>query len=101
MDSALPSSQQSPESGSGDEEDDILRKQRLEQLGFSVPTSSSSSSSQQDEPIKVRVDLIKDVDPVTLTAVGFSLLAINFLVLANMGDVGIAGIVARIINSSQ
>lgn len=94
----LASSQQSPDSDTNDLEDEKLRKQRLEQLGFSSPVAPSS---QRQEPIKVRVDLIKNVDPVTLTAVGFTLLAINFLVLANMGDVGLAGIVARIINMSQ
>ena len=40
-----------------------------------------------------------NVDATTLTAVGFAAIAFNFLVLANMGDGGIAGIVARIINT--
>jgi hypothetical protein len=48
---------------------------------------------------KVRIDLVENVDPATLTAVGFGLIAFNFFVLANMGDGGIGGIVATIINS--
>jgi len=52
-----------------------------------------------DDDENVRVDLIDDVDAFTLTAVGFGLIAFNFLVLANMGDAGIGGIVARIINT--
>jgi hypothetical protein len=40
-----------------------------------------------------------DVDAATLTAVGFGAIAFNFLVLANMGDMGIGGLVARIINT--
>lgn len=46
----------------------------------------------------VRVDLVEDVDSVTLTAIGFGLIAFNFLVLANMGDGGLSGLVARFIN---
>jgi hypothetical protein len=56
-------------------------------------------SSSPPEEIKVRVDLVDDVDPVTLTAVGFALIALNFLVFANLGDGGISGFVATIINS--
>ena len=40
-----------------------------------------------------------NVDATTLTVVGFGAIAFNFLVLANMGDVGIGGLVARIINT--
>ena len=40
-----------------------------------------------------------NIDATTLTAVGFGLVAFNFFVLANMGDGGIGGIVAMIINS--
>eukprot|EP01082_Thalassiosira_pseudonana_P004675 g4214.t1 g4214 contig15:578254-578637(-) len=47
---------------------------------------------------EVNVNLIPDVDAFTLTAVGFGLIAFNFLVLANMGDMGVGGFVARIIN---
>lgn len=46
----------------------------------------------------VRVDLVDDVDSFSLTAVGFGLIAFNFLVLANLGDGGVGGLVARFIN---
>jgi hypothetical protein len=78
---------------------------RLRQLGYSDDEirrsnrKSSSPSSSPPEEIKVRVDLVDDVDPVTLTAVGFALIALNFLVFANLGDGGISGFVATIINS--
>lgn len=55
-----------------------------------------ASSSKED--IKVRVDLVDDVDPLTLTAIGFALIAFNFLVLGNLGDGGIGGLVATAIN---
>jgi hypothetical protein len=48
--------------------------------------------------LKVNVNLLPDIDPVTLTAIGFSLIAMNFFVFANMGDGGIAGVVASTIN---
>lgn len=54
---------------------------------------------KDDDEQNVRVDLVEDVDSVTLTAVGFALIAFNFLVLANLGDGGIAGFVATIINT--
>mmetsp|Transcript_24647 Transcript_24647/g.51279 ORF Transcript_24647/g.51279 Transcript_24647/m.51279 type:complete len:131 (+) Transcript_24647:53-445(+) len=64
-----------------------------EQLGF-TPSPRSSES-----PTPVRVDLMENVDPVNLTAIGFGLIALNFFVLANLGDGGIAGVVATIINT--
>ncbi|KAL7504384.1 hypothetical protein ACHAXN_002051 [Cyclotella atomus] len=72
-----------------------------------VPSSSNSLPSclaklelrVNDEDDEVNVNLIPDVDAFTLTAVGFGLIAFNFFVLANMGDAGIAGAVARIINT--
>jgi hypothetical protein len=53
------------------------------------------------ENVNVNVNEIGNIDAVTLTAVGFALIAFNFLVFANMGDAGIGGIVARIINTFQ
>jgi hypothetical protein len=53
------------------------------------------------ENINVNVNEIGNIDAVTLTAVGFGLIAFNFLIFANMGDVGIGGLVARIINTFQ
>jgi hypothetical protein len=52
-----------------------------------------------DEEKNVRVDLVENVDSVTLTAIGFALIAFNFLVLANLGDGGISGVLATIINT--
>ena len=64
-------------------------------LGFDAPSQRSTLREQPN----VRVDLVDDVDSVTLTAVGFGLIALNFLVLANLGDGGIGGVVATIINT--
>jgi len=47
----------------------------------------------------VNVNLVDNVDSVTLTAVGFGLIAFNFLVLANLGDGGVGGLVATVINT--
>ena len=51
-----------------------------------------------DKDENVNVNLVNSVDSFTLTAIGFGLIALNFFVFANMGDVGIGGFVARIIN---
>lgn len=58
------------------------------------------SPIDEDEKENVNVNLVDDVDSFTLTAIGFALIAFNFLVFANMGDAGIGGIVARIINAT-
>jgi len=55
--------------------------------------------SKKDDQNQVKVNIIPDIDAFSLTAVGFGLIAFNFFVLANMGDAGLAGIVARIINT--
>lgn len=55
--------------------------------------------SKKDDQNEVKVNIIPDVDAFSLTAIGFGLIAFNFFVLANMGDAGLAGIVARIINT--
>jgi hypothetical protein len=70
-------------------------QERLKSLGF---RPQDTSFRIDEEPIKVAVTEV-DVDPLTLTAVGFSLIAFNFLIFANMGSGGIAGLVARIINT--
>ena len=75
------------------------QQDKLKQLGF---TEEEVQPKQQDkEPPIVKVNLINDVDPVTLTVIGFSLIALNFFVFANLGDIGIAGTVAKIINLSK
>ena len=72
---------------------------RLRALGYSEDEIKRSKKNSDEEEIKVRVDLIPEIDAVSLTAVGFGLIALNFFVFANMGDGGIAGIVAQIMNS--
>ncbi|KAL7484588.1 hypothetical protein ACHAW6_010218 [Cyclotella cf. meneghiniana] len=63
------------------------------------PSVELTMAMSDDDDKNVNVNLIEDVDAFTLTAVGFGLIAFNFLVLANMGDAGLAGFVARIINT--
>lgn len=73
-------------------------------LAQSRGSESSPARPRQlvvDDDVPVKVNIIDDVDPVTLTAIGFTLLAINFFILANAGDGGIAGTVASIINLSR
>jgi hypothetical protein len=76
------------------EEDDRLRA-----LGYSEDEIRRSKAESSPEDIKVRVDVVDDIDAFSLTAVGFGLIALNFLVFANMGDGGIAGVVATIMNT--
>lgn len=76
------------------------RDETLKQLGFSDNELQRKVDSDFQQPT-VRVDLIEDVDPITLTAIGFALIAANFLVFANLGDGGIAGLVATAINLSR
>eukprot|EP00565_Helicotheca_tamesis_P004441 CAMPEP_0185726320 /NCGR_PEP_ID=MMETSP1171-20130828/2337_1 /TAXON_ID=374046 /ORGANISM="Helicotheca tamensis, Strain CCMP826" /LENGTH=127 /DNA_ID=CAMNT_0028394645 /DNA_START=34 /DNA_END=417 /DNA_ORIENTATION=- len=64
---------------------------------FSNTLSLYSSNRNDDDD--VNVNIIDDIDPVTITAVGFGLIAFNFFVFANMGDSGIGGLIARIINT--
>jgi hypothetical protein len=47
------------------------------------------SPLNEDEKEKVNVNLIPEVDSFTLTAIGFTLIAFNFFVFANMGDFGV------------
>jgi hypothetical protein len=75
------------------------QEKKLQQLGISKEELQRSRRQGDDIDQSVRVDLVEDVDPLSLTAVGFGLIAINFFILANLGDGGIAGTVARIINA--
>jgi hypothetical protein len=86
-------SRSSPLRMSDNEED------RLRTMGYSEEEIQRSRKQPDQEEIKVRVDLVPDVDPLSLTAVGFGLIALNFFVFANMGDGGIAGVLASIINT--
>ena len=61
------------------------------------PSSTQIWERRDDDD--VQVNLIPDVDSVTLTAIGFAAIAFNFFVLANAGDGGIAGVLATIINT--
>lgn len=60
-----------------------------------------ADDDNNDEPPDVNVNIVDDVDPVTLTVIGLAAIAINFFVFANMGDAGVGGIVARIINAAR
>ena len=80
--------------------DDQDREQRLKSLGYSddeIKKANQDAVERKEAP-KVRVDIVDDVDPLTLTALGFAAIAFNFLVLGNMGDGGIGGVVATFIN---
>ena len=71
----------------------------VQDLGFSDAEIQRSRQEPDKEKPKVRVDMVDNVDAATLTALGFGAIAFNFFVLANMGDGGIGGLVATIINS--
>lgn len=83
----------SDDNNSGNETD------RLRALGYSEDEIRRSQQKDAPTPTEVRVDLVDDIDAVTLTALGFGLIALNFFVFANAGDGGIAGLVASIINT--
>jgi len=57
-----------------------------------------AKDARNENDDNVNVNVKEDIDPLTITAVGFSLIALNFFVFANLGDGGIGGINARIIN---
>jgi hypothetical protein len=79
------------------------QEEKLNKLGFTPQELQSSSrrdvASKGEE--NVNVNLVENIDAVTLTAVGFGLIALNFFVFANLGDGGIGGVVASIINLSR
>ncbi|OEU19966.1 hypothetical protein FRACYDRAFT_236027 [Fragilariopsis cylindrus CCMP1102] len=85
-----------------DGDNNNTNRRSLRELGYSDDeikrSTRKSDTSNNREQIKVRIDLIDNIDPVTLSAIGFGLIALNFFVFANMGDGGIGGIVAYIIN---
>lgn len=83
------------------QEDEVPMESRLKQLGFTDNDIQRSVKPNDKEIVPVRVNLLPEVDPFTLTAVGFGLIAFNFFVLANVGDGGLAGLIASIINLSR
>ena len=84
--------------GMDDKDDD----DKLKQLGYSPQELQRSKKNKDDiDDIDVKVNLIPDIDAVTLTAVGFALIALNFFVFANLGDGGIAGTIATITNLAR
>jgi hypothetical protein len=76
---------------------------KLRRLGYTDEQIKRSQQSRESirnsENLNVRVNLLPDIDPVTLTTLGFALIAFNFFVLGNLEDGGIAGIIATIINT--
>lgn len=70
-------------------------------LGDESYLSTKLLAKNDDEEQNVRVSVVEDVDSITLTAIGFALIAFNFLVLANLGDGGISGVLATIINTMK
>jgi hypothetical protein len=86
-------------SSSGNNKNDNNEEDKLRALGYSEDEIRRSKKESDPPEINVRVDLVGNVDSVTLTAIGFGAIAFNFFVLANMGDGGIGGVVATIINT--
>lgn len=83
------------------ENEDNAVENKLNSLGYSKQEIQRSLKSEDKEEIRVQVNLLPEIDSVTLTAVGFALIAFNFFVLANLEDGGIAGLVASLINYSR
>lgn len=75
------------------------KQEQLKRLGFSKEEIERSTQTGDDAPVKVQVNELPNVDAFTLTAIGFSLIAANFFIFANLGDGGIAGVVATVINT--
>jgi hypothetical protein len=74
--------------------------EKLSKLGYSSRERKSSSRDPVENEA-VNVNLVENIDAVTLTAIGFGLVAFNFFILANVGDAGLGGIIASIINISR
>ncbi len=47
---------------------------------------ASGNNKNADDNDYVNVNIVKDIDPLTITAIGFSLIALNFFVFANLGE---------------
>lgn len=90
---------------SSPKETDEERERRLARLGYTDEEirrdkKKNSSSSSPNDDLSVKVEEF-EIDALTLTAVGFGLIAFNFFVLGNAGDGGLGGVVAKIINLSN
>lgn len=86
--------------GNNDGADTKGRSEQLSQLGFDSTEQRNGKMlvSDMEEEKKVNVFLIPDVDAFTLTAIGFTLIAFNFFIFANLGDAGLSSPIARLIN---
>lgn len=86
-----------------EKDESTTSKSSLSSLGYTDEEIQLSQNrdlrQQKGEKLKVQVNLLPDIDSVTLTALGFALIAFNFFVLGNLEDGGIAGVVATIINT--
>ena len=60
-----------------------INKNSFPILSSEVAGAIEARNSPDDDDVKVTI--IEDVDPVTLTALGFGLIAFNFFVFANLG----------------
>jgi hypothetical protein len=85
------------------DKDESTKRSSLSNLGYTdeeIRLSENRELRQQPaEKLNVQVNLLPDIDSVTLTALGFALIAFNFFVLGNLEDGGIAGVAATIINT--
>jgi hypothetical protein len=80
-----------------EDDDSKTVETKLSNLGYT--NVEIERAKPKKEELNVQVNLLPDIDSVTLTAVGFALIAFNFFILGNLEDGGIAGIVATIINT--
>jgi hypothetical protein len=80
-----------------EEDENLTVENKLSNLGYAEVEIQRSKPKKEE--LNVQVNLLPDIDSVTLTAVGFALIAFNFFILGNLEDGGVAGIVATIINT--
>jgi hypothetical protein len=83
-------------------EEEEEQRERLAQLGYSEEELDRAAAPVTTEP-KEKSKFVAvtefDIDPVTLTFIGFGLIAANFFIFANLGDGGVGGVVATIMNT--
>jgi hypothetical protein len=89
-------------SSSDEDNENESQVMKIKKLGYSdAEVKQSQPLSTSFEKQNVNATIIPAIDAVTLTAIGFALIGANFFIFANMGDGGIAGMVATIINLSN